>query len=200
MISSKYKKHKIICIGDSITYGYPWGPNHSWVYLLQQKGFNLTNKGVNGDTTLDMLRRFEQDVLNLSATHVHILGGANDAWTEFNLDESKHCIDKMVKTSLGQGIQPILGLPTPLCTNPIEGGSFFPFGTERLTSWLQEFRKWLHEYTKLHSILLIDYFNPLCVPGTTKGDERYFYDECHLNNDGNALIAAEAKNALINML
>jgi lysophospholipase L1-like esterase len=184
--------HKIICLGDSITFGYPFGPAFSWVNQLCDQGLNLVNRGVNGDTTSNMLHRFNRDVLALAPTHVHILGGTNDAWLAFDPEESQYNICKMIELSLEHGIQPVIGLTTPICSNPVEGNSFFPFGTDNIKAWLSRFRKWLKDYATLHNIPLIDYYTPLCLPGTGEGDARYFYDEGHLNHDGNATMAVVA--------
>lgn len=58
---------KIACIGDSITYGFPYNPEQSWVYLASKSTkLNLLNIGVNGDTTGKMAYRFSNDVLNIN--------------------------------------------------------------------------------------------------------------------------------------
>ena len=54
---------KIVCIGDSITYGFPYGEEASWTRLLAEAtGHLIINKGINGNTTGDMLNRFSRDV------------------------------------------------------------------------------------------------------------------------------------------
>ena len=74
-------KHKIIAIGDSLTFGYPFGKARSWVGILQKEhNINIINKGINGALTLGMIQRFEIDVINENPTHVVITGGANDAY------------------------------------------------------------------------------------------------------------------------
>ncbi|WP_347491316.1 GDSL-type esterase/lipase family protein [Desulfoscipio sp. XC116] len=188
----------IICLGDSITFGYPLGPEFSWVGHLQRRsGLNLVNRGVNGDTTLDMLHRYERYVAASNATHVHILGGANDAWLQLDLVSVQHNVRKMIELSRKHGIVPVLGLATPLCPDPEEKGAFIPFGMEKMNNWLARYRNWLRNYAVSESIMLIDYYTPLCIPGTDRGDGQYFYDECHLNDKGYALMAEVAKRSLI---
>ncbi|AGL01849.1 GDSL-type esterase/lipase family protein [Desulfoscipio gibsoniae] len=191
----------IICLGDSITFGYPLGPEFSWVnHLYRRTGINLVNRGVNGDTTLDMLRRYERYVPASKVTHVHILGGANDAWMGLDMAATKRNIQEMVKLSRQQGIIPMLGLVTPLTSDPIEGGTFLPFGMEAMVSWLARYRNWLSDYAVSESIMLIDYYTPLCIPGTGQGDGQYFYDECHLNDKGYMLMAEIAERAVLKLL
>lgn len=75
---------KIVCLGDSLTYGFPYGPGVSWVaYVSRICGLSLSNAGVNGNTMEDMAARFDRDVLAKKPATVVILGGSNDAfWGE----------------------------------------------------------------------------------------------------------------------
>lgn len=53
---------KIVCLGDSLTYGYGVPRKDGWVSLAAQAtGHTLVNKGVSGDTTGGMLARFARD-------------------------------------------------------------------------------------------------------------------------------------------
>ncbi|MDR1160507.1 MAG: GDSL-type esterase/lipase family protein, partial [Syntrophomonadaceae bacterium] len=68
---------KIVCIGDSITWGFPFGPEYSWVYQLEKSlEAEVINEGINGNTTSQMWRRFEHDVIKQRPSHVIIMGGA----------------------------------------------------------------------------------------------------------------------------
>ncbi|SFF97352.1 Lysophospholipase L1 [Desulfotomaculum arcticum] len=193
----------IAFIGDSITYGYPYGPDYSWVSLLQKKmpcNFEAVNLGINGDSLMDMRRRFKRDVLSCKAACVHILGGANDAWLNSEPMQSQNFVDEMIKECRAAGIKPVIGLPTPLCHSPSGGGSFIPFGVDEMTLWLDQFRKWLKHYASSKSIPVIDYHAAFCLPGTRQGDPAYFYDECHLNHRGNEVMAQVAEKKLKEIL
>ncbi len=70
---------KLICIGDSLTTGYGVFRNERWTEILKDRyGFEVVNKGVNGDTTAGMLDRFFDDVVLPGADLVIIMGGCND--------------------------------------------------------------------------------------------------------------------------
>ena len=89
-------RKKIVFIGNSIVAGYPWGKSKSFTGVLRRMlkdgtdgsgepiafakstGFDLINKGVNGDTTAGIAARFEQDVLLHEPDMVFFLTGAND--------------------------------------------------------------------------------------------------------------------------
>lgn len=55
------KTYKIVCIGDSITFGYEIKEAQKRTALLSEAlGLEIVNCGVNGDTTADMLSRFDK--------------------------------------------------------------------------------------------------------------------------------------------
>jgi lysophospholipase L1-like esterase len=77
---------RFVALGDSLTEGYG-NDGPSWPVELAQAApeFQLAyNAGVSGDTTYDMMDRFDRDVLAYQPDLLFIFGGAND------LDE---CID-----------------------------------------------------------------------------------------------------------
>lgn len=56
-------KMKIVCIGDSITYGYNVDYNQSRIHPAKKTGYEIINCGINGDTSGGMLARFYDDVI-----------------------------------------------------------------------------------------------------------------------------------------
>lgn len=109
-------KAVVVCLGDSLTYGYPYGPRHSWVYYAAHHcPLNLINAGVNGETVEEMNNRFQREVLDRQPTAVVILGGTNDAFsTEVTIAQTLYNMGEMIKKALDAGITPIIGLPTPV--------------------------------------------------------------------------------------
>ena len=70
---------KIVCLGDSLTYGYGVPRKDTWISLLNKRGTdNYINKGINGDTSGGMLARFNSDVVEEKPKMVFIMGGIND--------------------------------------------------------------------------------------------------------------------------
>ena len=181
----------IICIGDSITFGYPSGPEFSWVERVRQRtGRHMINLGMNGSTSLYMLHNYEYYTPKEEATHVHILGGGNDPLQQLTWSETKRNMQSLIALAKERNAVPVIGLPTPCCYNPSGGGSFVPdYAMEPLILWKARYRDWLKEFSKEHSILLVDYYTPFCAPGSPYGDGKYFYDESHLSEEGNELMA-----------
>lgn len=73
------KDDRIVCIGDSIVYGYEVEGTLTWIgRLRREEEINLLNVGLNGDTTEGMFDRFKEHVVDIQAKAVVILGGGND--------------------------------------------------------------------------------------------------------------------------
>jgi len=73
LIGKNLTPNKIVLMGDSITESWS---NYSPEFFSKH-GF-LINKGISGETTPQMLDRFEADVLSLNPEGVIILAGIND--------------------------------------------------------------------------------------------------------------------------
>lgn len=138
-------KVKIICLGDSTTFGFPYGHQDSWVTMLSKEIFGeVINKGINGNTTSDMLERFEKAVLVNKPDFVIITGGINDVVGSESLDRIKYNFTEMIEKSLAHGIRPVIGLPTPVDYIPWEKS-------------LQKLRIWLREYAENLNLDVIDF-------------------------------------------
>jgi acyl-CoA thioesterase-1 len=112
---------KIVCLGDSITYGFPYGPEVSWVtYVAQSCSLELINKGVNGNTIEDMARRYDRDVRRCYPDLVIILGGTNDVYcSEISRDQCIYHLENIVISALKDGFQPVIGITIPVADDPV---------------------------------------------------------------------------------
>ncbi len=113
---------KIVCIGDSLTYGYGVPRRESWVSLCaQESGHAFVGRGVNGDTTGGMLARFSADVLPERPDAVLMMGGANDRFFSGFFGAAQANIMALAHRCCGCGMAPLIGIPIPLCP-PIRDG------------------------------------------------------------------------------
>lgn len=167
---------KIVAIGDSITEGYPFSRQVSWVeYAARELELEILNQGICGDLTMGMCERFQRDVLDYNPTHVIILGGANDAFEGYPPAEVSSNFKEMVKKSRQHGIIPILGLPTP---------SLLP--AEEV--FLAEYRSWMRGYAGRENILCIDFYTPFQAAVQAGLAEKLFVDEVHPSIEGYKLM------------
>lgn len=143
---------KVVCLGDSITYGFPYGPETSWVARLSENvNVQFINKGINGNTTSDMLNRFERAVISNKPTHLVLMGGINDVVCGESLDRVKYNLKTMTERALQEDIKVIIGMPTAV----------------DVKSWenvLKKLRIWIEEYARENDLPVIHF-------------EQAFYDE-----------------------
>lgn len=191
-------RDQVVCLGDSITYGYPYGPEASWVRLCAEAtALKLVNKGINGNTIGQMRLRFKSDVASLNPAYVIVLGGINDAWVGVPLEEVQEAMRSMVFEAFEMGICPVLGLTSPV--NILQLDSFPPEDVEGLTSDLEAFRVWLKEFARQQGLPVIDFHTPLLDPATGRANPAYFLDEGHPNTAGYRILAAAVEQVLLNL-
>ncbi|MBT9139797.1 MAG: Acyl-CoA thioesterase 1 [Dehalococcoidia bacterium] len=175
-------KIKLYALGDSITYGFPYGPEFSWVRILAQKtGLTIINGGKNGDTTALMLHRLSL-AFNYNPSHLLLLGGTNDAYWAQDLRTVTKNIKGICIRCLEHKIYPILGTPTPVGEPQVEG-------------ILAEYRAFIQEIAKKEDIPLIP-FHKAFLDEDNRFKVELTTDGCHPNFDG---YRAMAELALIKL-
>ncbi len=177
----------IVAIGDSLTYGYPYPPEYSWVRIAGERlGVRMVNKGVCGETTGDMRRRFAVDVAALRPDYAIVSGGSNDAFLGLTAAEVADNIAAMAAAARTDGIKPLIGLPPPV-----------DYPEETL---LAEYRRLLKIFAAENALPVLDFHAALVDKAS--GSLRYglHTDGVHPNEDGYALMAAAAVAALKKIL
>ncbi len=173
------KQFRIVAIGDSLTYGYPYPPCYSWVQRVADRmGACLENKGVCGETTADMRRRFLTDVVPLGPDWVIITGGSNDAFTGATAGEVAANVQAMANAAGQRGIRPVVGLAPPMAL-PEE-------------ALLAEYREALRALAAENGWPVIDFYRSLLDNATGGIRPGLLTDGVHPNEDGYALMAETA--------
>ncbi|PKL13952.1 MAG: hypothetical protein CVV50_02945, partial [Spirochaetae bacterium HGW-Spirochaetae-6] len=100
---------KIVALGDSLTWGFPYGPDASWVHLLSRAYPDITwiNQGINGDTFAGLLWRIQRDVLLEKPDICLVEAGVNDAFTLFSMDEIKMALEGILVELIKHGVKPV---------------------------------------------------------------------------------------------
>jgi len=94
----------IICFGDSLTLGVGASPGHDYPSLLSKAlGVKVINAGVDGDETIDALKRLDKDVLFKKPKMVIILLGGNDFFDNVPFNETFKNLDQIVKQVQANG-------------------------------------------------------------------------------------------------
>ncbi len=136
---------RIVCLGDSITYGWPWGPEISWTTLLARAiDAEVINQGIPGNTTSQMMERFDRAVLAHHPTHVIIMGGINDIVWQESFDRIVWNLRSMAEKAAEHDIKVVFGMPTAVDDDYIE----------KLT---QRIRNWINTHADQHGIPVIHF-------------------------------------------
>jgi lysophospholipase L1-like esterase len=173
----------MVAIGDSLTCGFPYTPRHSWVYAVGAAlEIETVNKGICGETTGEMLHRFDFDAVALKPDIVVIMGGSNDAFAAIAASEVEQNIRLMVEKAGQYHIHPIVGLPIP-CSYRQE---------EKL---LEEYRQRISRYCAGENVTVIDFYSTLLeVEGGVRAD--LLFDGVHPNVAGYLMMADVAISVL----
>jgi hypothetical protein len=105
-VNPSFKLPKVVFIGDETSSFWSQTAHPNWI-----------NKAVAGNTTDQMLARFQADVINLHPDVVHIMGGAYDAkdetWPLGSQCGPDACanLEEMSQMAHAAGIQVVLGTP-----------------------------------------------------------------------------------------
>lgn len=107
---------KLVFIGNSIVNGFPFSRTGSFAGLIgQETDLTVINKGNNGETTDDILRRFRRDVIDCKPDMVFIMTGTNDfIYNEASPKQAFENLSQMAALASANKIAPVLLTPIPV--------------------------------------------------------------------------------------
>jgi len=195
---------KVIFLGDSITAGGVL-PN-GYVSLFREGLFDAGLKasvegaGVPGDTVLDLVARFERDVLKKNPSIVVIMVGLNDAYgahlkksgKELPLSKQvtpeiyRNTLQYMVREIAKTGARVVIGTPS-VVGERVSGGN-------PVDQWVEEFAEGARMVARAEGLPLVEVrkgFKAYLKQYNHKDLEQgvLTYDSVHLNDAGNRLLA-----------
>ena len=181
-----------VALGDSVTAGdndnATQAVGESWfAYACALTGQKLQfgrNSGIGGNTTAQMLARFDTDVTPYAPTAVCLLAGTNDASTPFDTWASTY-LKIIAKTRL-IGAMPILGtIP------PNNAGS--PVDRRQVINRQNAF---IRRTAALQGLPVIDFYTLLTDPTNGNYKSAYYNDGTHPNQAGRYAMGALAASVL----
>ena len=168
---------KLLCIGDSLTFGYETDISKKWTSLLEKElNLEVINFGINGDTTSGMLSRFITAIKEFKPTYCLIFGGTNDLWFGLSDEFIMSNVYAMCKQAQYFNVIPFIGIPTP-CFNQDELNVIGENYSERI----QRFQEVLMQFCLTKEIRYIN-FNE----GINK--EFFMEDGMHYNEKGHVFM------------
>jgi lysophospholipase L1-like esterase len=182
---------RVVFYGDSITDG--WGRGQDTGQFFPGKPY--VNRGISGQTTPQMLVRFQQDVVHLRPAAVLILAGTNDIAGNTGPSTPQMIEDNFVSMAdiaRASGIKVILASITPAYNYPWKPG-VDPVPT------IREVNAWLKDYCAKEGLTYLDYYSAMAddkgamKPGLAK-------DGVHPTAQGYAIMAPLAEAAIAQAL
>lgn len=179
---------KIICFGDSLTFGYQVSREEKWHVIAEKKtGIQLQNRGVSGDTTDGMMARIQHQVFEPKPDGVIIMGGYNDIFFNRSWEQAAQNMSTMVDQSRANGIQVFVAIPPPIWL-PVafkEGGALVDF--EKSALMIEAYCQWLRDFTAAQQIPTLDF-----RVGVDWSNRELYLDGIHQSPKGHQQMAESA--------
>ncbi len=180
-------EERVVFMGDSITDN--WGRGAGTGLFFPGKPY--INRGIGGQTTPQMLIRFQQDVVHLKPAVVVINAGTNDiagntgpATPEMTEDN----LTSMVQIAQANGIRVVLASITPAFDYPWRQKTF-------PTATIRAINQWMQAFCTTNHCIYLDYYSSMAdaqgamLPG-------YSSDGVHPLAKGYAIMAPLAETAI----
>ncbi len=182
---------KLICMGDSITYGYGLSDLTSrWTDLVSRRtGHTLVNCGVSGDTTSGMLVRCQRQVFTQKADAMIFLGGINDISILGQLRPVYANVISVVRQAQAEGLPVILGIPLPVCPEDLGSPAWDPDRDNvYLAALCEEYARWVCTYGASNGVPVVDFRSPFLLEDGNP-DRTLFQDGLHPTEEGHRRMA-----------
>lgn len=145
---------RVVFMGDSITqgwahYGVPPEP--------QVAGVTWVNRGISGQTTPQMVLRFQQDVIHLKPSVVVIFAGTNDIagnTGDMTPEQTEDNLTTMADLAHANGIQVVLCSILPAFDFPWKPGRAPAAKIVALNSWIKS-------YAAEHGYVYVDFYSAM---------------------------------------
>ena len=177
---------RVVFYGDSITDF--WATKYPTQFF---PGTNYLGRGISGQSTRQMVWRFQQDVLELRPSTVVILAGTNDVILrsrQITYSQTIANIQAMAQASKHNGIRVLLCSILPI-SRPNKADQI------TFTRQILALNAWLQSYAAAQHLLYLDYFTPMSTPAETM-NSAYSDDGTHPNATGYELMQLLAQRAL----
>jgi len=188
---------RVVCVGDSLTYGYGVPSHYAWISLLRKwSGWHIINKGICGETTAEMRRRFSRNIVMMPDL-IFIMGDSNDVLLDVALRETEENLLAMIMGARMAYVETVLGIP-PL--TKIES-SLFGWqkvdDVKRHNEILAMYRQWIITKSEREDIPYVDFYEALQT--ADEKDMQVYVDGIHPNIAGYKILAQTAWNILKDM-
>jgi len=145
------KLPRVVFLGDSIT--------DAWRLNEYFTGRDYINRGIGGQTTMQMLARFRQDVVALNPKAVVILGGTNDIAAGISVNQIEDNLAMMGDLAKAHGIKPVFASILPVSDYHKDADPHYEMTPGRPPATIQSIDSWMRSYCQSQGFAYVDYYS-----------------------------------------
>ena len=190
----------IICLGDSLTYGYGVRRAQCWTELAaKMSGWNVVNRGICGDTTGGMLVRLREilreEIGERDERCFLLMGGCNDIFFSGSSTGARENMAAMAHQLFAEGEMPLIAVGPG-----IADGSYPSMWSDLVDfpeagNVIREYYEWLERFCSSFGVRMIDFRGDF---RDREGNIRteFYLDGLHLNPEGHRVMAERVAKVL----
>lgn len=178
---------RVVFFGDSLTQA--WGSAANGSSFFPGKGY--LNRGISGQTSLQMLARFRQDVIDLHPAVVVILAGTNDFAGNLGPASPATVADNlqsMVELARANHIHVVLCSVLPT-------SGYRWRADARPVEAIRALNTWMKDFAARSDLTYVDYYSAVATPDGALRPE-WTHDGVHLNAAGYSVLAPLAETGI----
>ena len=190
----------IICLGDSLTYGYGVRRAQCWTELAaKMSGWNVVNRGICGDTTGGMLVRLREilreEIGERDERCFLLMGGCNDIFFSGSSTGARENMAAMAHQLFAEGEMPLIAVGPG-----IADGSFPSIWSDLVDfpeagKVIRQYYEWLERFCSSFGVRMIDFRGDFRDREGNIRTELYL-DGLHLNPEGHRVMAERVAKVL----
>ena len=190
----------IICLGDSLTYGYGVRRAQCWTELAaKMSGWNVVNRGICGDTTGGMLVRLREilreEIGERNERCFLLMGGCNDIFFSGSSTGARENMAAMAHQLFAEGEMPLIAI------GPGIADGSYPSMWSDLVDFpeagkvIRQYYEWLERFCSSFGVRMIDFRGDFRDREGNIRTELYL-DGLHLNPEGHRVMAERVAKVL----
>lgn len=181
------KAPRVVFLGDSIT--------GAWRLNEYFTGRDFINRGIGGQTTLQMIARFRQDVAALNPKAVIVLAGTNDIAAGIDARQIEENLATIGDLAKAHGIKVALASILPVSDYHKDADPHFEMTPTRPPATIQAINSWLRGYCQMEGFVYVDYYSVL-VDAAGRMQSELSDDGLHPNAKGYRVMSPVALEAI----
>jgi len=181
------KSPRVVFLGDSIT--------DLWRLNEYFPNRDFVNRGISGQTTTQMLGRFQQDVVRLQPRGVLILAGINDIARGISVGNIEDNLTMIGDLAKAHGIKPLFASVLPVSDYHKDENPAYDVVSARPPANIRQLNDWLKQYCQREGFSYVDFYTAVAdTNGMLPADQAD--DGLHPNAKGYRLMAPVALQAI----